>query len=246
MAKLSLPIPSQVPLDVLRKDTLSIIEEMHDSGNTGFVGVRLMNGCQNAGLDRLWMFATIAPWVLLKRKNFGKKTLRLAEEVLKKSGCSFQMFPELRTALEEVATSSGKASNRHWLSISEVFMALNDFGSWAKDEAIKSALAEHGLRPGMPIEELFVYVPAITEPKKLTVAEELLAFGAMSAWSVLPASDTDLDLNPDRTIIELWAELAVWPEPASPIIVQRRNELIAAARRHLSPEALMRIGYVEE
>ncbi len=222
-----------------------ILDRVPKEGRYGSAIVtRFANVCEGHGIETVWMLTVYRGTMFGKFKNAGPGTVALAEETLEDMRCTFDAFPQLRSVLEEVAT--GVDRRRLHIDFPEVLMALAGIGDWAKEPAIIAALAEHGLRPGMPLEELFVYVSVVTEPKKLTVAEELLAFGAMSAWSVLPASDTDLDLNPDRTIIELWAELAVWPEPASPIIVQRRNELIAAARRHLSPEALMRIGYVEE
>lgn len=237
MAKLTLPIPSPVPLDVLGMPIGTFIDVYIPASR---LRSRLKSGLENTRESPVWIFL-----MLTKREiweiwgGLGRKSIKLLYEGFRSVGAKNRMFAELNRNLLEI-------SNRVDGAFSPEEAIAGETETRLSMRAQKRLLREYGFRHRMPIEELFVYTPPVTEPKKLTVAEELLRFGAMSAWSVLQASPFDLELNKDRTIIELLAELAVWPEPAGPIIVQRRIELIAAAQKHLSPEALMRIGYVEE
>lgn len=210
-----------------------------------------MRACTNAGIDRLWMLASIRRDSLGEQKGVGPATMRLADDLLRATGCTFDMFPGLREAMEEIAAICRKRSRLPRLTSFECYMALAGSGDWARLPVIIGALAEYGLRPGMPLEELFVYDPSLAapvEPKELTVAEEVAAF--------LSAKIADLrsDQLPAEPLSIIGAETTVG-ECAFIVAIARMQSfqhvsgldacthmLNKLARQHLSPEALERLG----
>ena len=239
MAKLTLPIPSPVPLDVLGKRIDVILDRVHeDSPWASSIITRLAGVCQNHGIETVWTLAIYQSLRFGKFKNAGSGTVALAEETLENVRCTFNAVPQLRGVLESVAKSVRVRGLRH-IDFPEVLMALAGIGDWAKEPAIIAALAEHGLRPGMPLEELFVHGSAPVEPKKLTVVEEITAFGVLQAADVLPTECME-HLPSGITMLEVMMILAVsedwfgWASVA-------RDRFVEAVRKHLSSEALAKI-----
>jgi hypothetical protein len=249
MAEFTFPSSSRIPLSILALPMREYIETNIAPSSSR---TRLRIALLNKGVLELpvWFYLAL-PAVdrFMEIDRVGKEFRRMLDEALAHSGGmgeSLGSMTELWHFAEELGEEFHQDRYYGDVVLAVIAGSVCSYSHFSSNAKLVAVLQRHGLRPGMPIDELFVYDAHAGDPPKPTVAEELLAFGAMHAWSVLTPYDFELDLNPDRTIIELWAELAVWPEPASPIIVQRRIELIAAARLHLSPEALMRIGYAED
>lgn len=253
MAKLFLPVQSPVPLDVLGMSTDDLIMNRSSSDRLARSSVnlrtRLRLRCHWHGMDKIWVLAVCSRARFSCLKNTGRNTVNFAEEILASVGLRFGVFEGLTDALERAEAFLGKRwSDPRFV---DLLMALAGVGDWVEDERIVAALAEVGLRPGMTLEELFVYDPLLAapvEPKTLTVAEELLAFAAMDVRAVFP----DIDLNrPEGTImLELFMEIALESSRLGGLtlgfIGQRREDLPAAMRRHLSPEAQRAIGISPE
>lgn len=178
MGKLTLPIHTNIPLEVLARR----VDEMSNTPLPGSqrwsrtLATRLIKRCQEHGIDYIWILM-LYPWeTFVKLKNCGVGTRNLADEILESVGGEFREFWDLTETLEIVAETTSYRDGGGYVSFSRVVMDLAGIDGWEQDSAIIAALAEHGLRPGMPIEELFVYVPVVepAEPEKLTVTEELL------------------------------------------------------------------------
>lgn len=239
------PIPSPVPLRILRssiEEQIAAIPPDRDfAWFSGNLKTRFSRRCRDHGVNHIWMLATFTYSRFSAMKDTGKKTASFAEGVLALTGLHFESFASLTAALELVEESLGK----RWsdTGFSEILTVLAGIGDWAKAPEIVAALAVHGLRPGMPLEELFVYDPSLAapvEPKRPTPAEELLAFGALLISEVFPKRTT-IDFTPGLRVIEFMALLAC-DSGRNRVTAQERAMLVAAARRHLSSEAQKRIG----
>lgn len=241
MARLSLPLPSPVPLSVLRESISEHAAAPHGESRwwTRNTSTRLARRCREYRIDAVWMLALHSRYAFRRIRNAGRRTENLADEVLAHVGCTIGMFPELFVVLEEVGKSARRDDGVR-ISFFEVLLALAGVGDWAKDGGIAARLAEHGLRPGMPLEELFVYGSTSGDPKVLTVTEELLAFGALQAVGVLPAESME-GLPSDTTMIEVMTILSAsedWFGYGS----LARDRFVRAARERLSSEALIRLN----
>lgn len=243
MTKLILPIPSPVPLSVLAMPIATLLERVPTEGPCSTTIVtRLGNVCQNNGIEAVWTLAINSRKRFLKLKNCKDGNTNLAEKALESVGCSFGMFQQLRETIDAVAVQARKTLSQEWISDLEVCKALAGIGDWAKIPKIVAALAEFGLRPNMPIEELFVYDPTLAEPKKLTVAEELLRFGAMDMKAVFDEADL-IGFAPDARVIEILALLAVCDIEETRVVTRARQLIFAAAQKHLSPEAMKKLAF---
>ncbi|MEK7633012.1 MAG: hypothetical protein AAB473_04455 [Patescibacteria group bacterium] len=201
---------------------------------------RLANVCQRAGIEQVWMLATLPRVQLCRLKNCMNGTVNFAEAALKPAGCRLDMFPQLREIIEAVVVQACKTPDLKWLTPFEVLIALAGTGDWAKEPAIIAALAEHGLRPGMPLEQLFVYDPSLAtpiEPKELTVAEEVAAFMALTVADVLPHELPSANLIPTMTMGELSLYLASVTDEMQETKV-RRGLLYHAANSRLKEETM--------
>lgn len=246
LANLTLPIPSPVPLDVLSMSIDTLLDRVPTEHRYSSVIVTpLANVCQNYGIETVWMLATNTRQRLRCLKGCGPHVAILAETVLEDVGCRLGMFIDLHDALGHMRETLGP----RWSDpgFPETLMALAGIGDWAKNQAIIAALKEHGLRPGMPLEELFVYVPVVTEPteqKKLTVAEEIERFGVMKVSDVFSDADV-IGFDPNARMVVVLLQLAV-SHDQSRVTERARKGLIATARQYLSPKTLAWLGIFEK
>ena len=234
MAHLTLPIPSPVPLHILTMSIEGLVGRTE--GRSSSVKTRLRNRCNDYGIDLVWMLALTSRRRFLVLKNSGRKTADLADELLGAIDCSFDMFPVLHEALESVRARASMSASRY-VDFFTVLMTLASIRPQAKDGEVVAYLAEYGLRPGMPLDELFVHDPSLAsppEPRERTVVEELLAFLLLPASEAFPS---EVILG-GLTVAELAVQLAVSPEPN----LHDRGLLISAMRDRLSPRALKKLG----
>lgn len=255
MVKLITPIPSPVPLETLATLIGTLLRRIPTKRpHSSAIVTRLANVCQRAGIEQVWMLAIHPRAQLYCLKHCSINTVDFAEVVLKPIGCHIDMFPQLREIIEAVVVQARKRPNLMWLTPFQVLMALAGIGDWAKNDHIIAALADHGLHPDMPLEELFVHDPSLAvpvEPKKLTAAEEVAAFLGAKIMDLcsgpLPAELQSI-IGVETTV----GECALIVALARMRSTQHVSGLDACARvlnrlarEHLSPEALVRLGITD-
>lgn len=89
----------------------------------------------------------------------------VSQALLEANGCSLNMFPELYDVLHAIEERESHETGNEYICFPEILMALAGIGDWAKDPKIIACLQKYGLRPSMPIEELFTYVNSAIELK---------------------------------------------------------------------------------
>jgi hypothetical protein len=247
LANLTLPIPSPVSLEILAMPMRVLIDDHIDRSP---LRARCRNALLGYGLLELPLWYFLAFPVkdgFLKIGGIGKGTADLINEAIVRMGGptnALGSFEKLWTLVDAVS-KQGSFWERHSprVLLAVVAGSVSGYDHFISNPNVIALLAANGLRPGMPPEELFVYVPT-GEPKKLTVAEEIMAFGAMQAVDVLPAASME-DLPEGITMLEVMMILAVtddmfgWGSLA-------RDRFVEAARKHISSEALAKLEVFSE
>lgn len=229
------PIRTTIPFNVLAMRVDAIDGEVFGDTRSHLVS-RLKNQLVHVvGIEYFWMLLLLRPEDVAKLKNVGRQTVGLVKKLLLYFDGEFGMFPAQTGLLARLAGEVNRTQGRFITPIDVVLELAGTGGE--PDPAICAALATHGLRPGMLPEELFVYDPSSGEKKdEPTVAEELLAIGAMSANVVVSSR-----IHDGITVIEFMAQLTFAPDRYFDV----RMHLEVAMRRHLSQRALKMIGIEE-
>lgn len=250
MPKSFSPIPSPVPLDVLAMPIDTLLERVPtERPRSSGVVTRLANVCRRTGIEQVWMLAIHRREKLLKFRNCKRGTADCAEAALKLVGCRLDMFPQLHEIIDAVVDQASKTPDLGWLTSFTVLMALAGIGDWASEPAIIAALAEHGLRPGMPLDELFVYDPSLTVSSVAppqTITERVATFAQKTVGEAMPDFGIASGLDPTMTVADFMLILAAGDDNSSGEFFVRRRLLRTAAHRELGTDLCDVLGIREE
>ncbi len=161
MNQLRLPIVTFVEFKDLTKRIDQVAADRRSAPGCWTRGraTRLMNRCREHGIDHIWVLMLYPLDIFVGLRNCGEETMKLADEILLSVGGEFRQFPQLTDALVAVTEAASYKDNGGYIGFPQVVMSLAGIGAWARNPVIIAELANRGLRPKMPLEELFVFSP---------------------------------------------------------------------------------------
>ena len=173
MTKLVLPLPSPVPLTILGMPFINYLAQFRAPGELP----RMIRACPpGSGMD-LW-----PTWCFLARPKaktaeyewLDKTHIAFLDSILKQENMPElgSLFSALWEAAEQIAIRGGHDVGMASAVLTMITGKASRMEEIMSNTRLMTAFAERGFRPGMPLEELFEYVPPEGEQQSVQTSLE--------------------------------------------------------------------------